>query len=270
VVWNLVSGEQYLTLENIPIITMHFTQDSTKLVTTDWNNLRVWEIDTRQEIYSLTDVCNPVLSPDFTMTATTDCDWSGIITLHDGVFRQQFLLGQQNSLILEMAFSPDGNLLAAWDNDENIGLWGLIGNAPDSILRSGDYDIAYPTIARFSPDGTILASWNERGDTIHLWSVATSEHVAALGGHHVAGSAAPGGSTLAIAFSPAAALLASFWGDYDDTEDKNLRLWDAATGNLLLTLPNEFSATFSPDGTMLATDSYDGTIKIWAVSADFS
>ena len=53
-------------------------------------------------------------------------------------------------------------------------------------------------------------------------------------------------------------------------EDKTIRLWNLATGEVLSTLTGHSqgikSVAFSPDGTILATGSDDQTIKLWNVS----
>ena len=66
-----------------------------------------------------------------------------------------------------------------------------------------------------------------------------------------------------IAFSPHGHLLAS--AGYDET----LRFWDAARGQLLLTiLEHNASITaivFSADGRYLASTSHDGTLRLWGL-----
>ena len=101
----------------------------------------------------------------------------------------------------------------------------------------------------FSPDGQSLvtSSYGENGTT--LWSTATGQPIAVLDG-------------IAPAFSPDGHVLLT-------VSKKTVKLWNS-TGKLQLTLTGHegdiTAATFSPDGTQLATGSEDGTVKIWNTS----
>lgn len=111
----------------------------------------------------------------------------------------------------------------------------------------------------FSPDGkTIAAASEDKG--VHLIDVATGSAVKVLQGHT--------GSVISVSFSPDGKLIASGGGYGDDT---TVRLWDAATGNLIKTFQDgsegedDFIA-FSPDGKTLV-DAAGTQILRWDVAS---
>ena len=52
------------------------------------------------------------------------------------------------------------------------------------------------------------------------------------------------------------------------SDDKTVRIWDAATGECIRTLEGHYvySASFSPDGSRIVSASADNTVRIWDIS----
>jgi WD40 repeat protein/uncharacterized caspase-like protein len=153
------------------------------------------------------------------------------------------------SLVISVAFSPDGRLIATGSADNTIKLWDA---ATGNQLRSVEGHTGPVNSVAFSPDGNVIASgsWDK---TIKLWDVATGNQVRSLEGHT--------GYVNSVAFSPDGNVIASGSGD------KTIKLWDAATGKQLRSVEGHTgevnSVAFSPDGKWIASGSQDKTIKLW-------
>ena len=77
----------------------------------------------------------------------------------------------------------------------------------------------------------------------------------ALGGHR--------GGVFSVAFGPAGAVLAAACGD------GTVKLWDAATGDLITTLAEHerlvLAMAFDPAGALLVTAGHEETVRLWGL-----
>lgn len=116
----------------------------------------------------------------------------------------------------------------------------------------------------FRPDGQQLAIASNINDEIQIWQVhSTAARLRSLPGHR--------GGVSCLEYSSRGNVLAS--AGYDGT----IKLWNAATGDLIRTFVDPQIATghegivrcisFSPDGQLLASGGEDRTVKLWNVAA---
>ena len=153
--------------------------------------------------------------------------------------------------IQEVAFSPDGSLLAV---ASSFGIWLYDAATSRELALLLGHTFGVSSVS-FSPDGSTLASgsWD---NTVKLWDVATRRNIATLQAHTR--------WVNSVSFSPDGSTLAS--GSWDNT----VKLWDVATRRNIATLQAHTrwvsSVSFSPDGSILASGSHDHTVKLWDVA----
>jgi WD40 repeat protein/serine/threonine protein kinase len=148
----------------------------------------------------------------------------------------------------DMAFSPDGRLLAMPSGDNDL----TVGDASTGKVRRLQGHSGRVLRLAFSCNG-LLASASE-DKTVKVWNTTTDQPIWTL--DHL-------GPVYAVAFSPDGQLLASA------SEDQTVKVWNATTKDLLSTLPASIkpnvpaALAFSPDGGRLAAPSVDNTAKVW-------
>ncbi|WP_404789143.1 hypothetical protein [Altericista sp. CCNU0014] len=194
--------------------------------------------------------------------------------------------------IRQLAFSPDGSLLATVGNeDQTLRLWEIeTGNCrhiltghqgpvlscafhpsqPVIVSGSGDQTLKFwDTIAgdclqtwtgqnhhiwsiAFNPEGQILAT-GDGGGTIKLWHSDTGNCYGALTGHI--------GLIYSLSMSLNGQMMAS------SASDATVRVWDLQTGQCQRVLQEHtndvFDVAFSPNGNTLVSGSFDHTVKFW-------
>ena len=167
----------------------------------------------------------------------------------------------------DVAFSPDGGILAFGLPDGSVHLWALEANSGQarrpsdyqlSSLHSLESDDSAICSLDVSPDATTIAAGAQDG-AVHLWRTTDGTHVRSLRGHADA--------VLSLAFSPDGTALASA------SLDRTVRVWDLSTGAVTHELEQPWAMTavaFSPDGSVLAVAGAADDARQLLTTADWS
>lgn len=166
--------------------------------------------------------------------------------------------------ITHVAFSPDSRRMILLSKRKKPGtLWDV--STGEQVSRIQHEDAMQSVI--FSPDSTRLVSFARDGSTF-LWNSADGTKVSWVGMTRVweaaTGRERPWAERVAnctAAFSPDCTLLAIA------SDDKSVRLWNPASGQLVRALPHPgvvSAIMFSPDGTSLTTTvGGDHMVRLW-------
>jgi WD40 repeat protein len=251
-----------------------FTPDSQSLAAaTDNGGVYLWDVATRAKVATLqaptgTTVGSATsdavaVSPDGALIAygaqvnNKDSSVTASVKLWNVATRQVVTtLNGGTSGMTALAFSPNGNQIAASDILGSLRLWDLTTPAAPGLLGILAGHRSLVTNIAFSPDGTRLASASHDG-TIGLWDTRGTT----LGG--------VANSSIATAFSPDGKTLAiSTFGHRKDF----VALYAMPARRLIGTLPDSgglAALAFSPDGKTLAVAPANtgGAVQLWNVGS---
>ena len=223
-----------------------FSPDGNTIATGIDGTVRLWDVNTKTEIATLT-------GPDWVYSVAFSPDGNTIATGTDGTVRlwdvntktEIATLGHKSARSL--AFSPDGNTIAIANHDKTVRLWDV--NTGTEIatltgLNRGDSSVA------FSPDGNTIATYDGQ---LRLWDVNTDTNNIVIPGCAGGFAFSPDGNTIAAG---------------DAYGRVRLRNVDAAIPREVLIghTSRIRSIAFSPDGRTMASGGWDGTVLLWDVT----
>jgi WD40 repeat protein len=229
-------------------------------------SVKLWNIDGSliKELHKHNDTIYGLnFSPDGKTLATSSADKTVKLHKIENDFLKSIEL-QNNSSQYGIAFSPKGGIFASssWNpsiREWEVRLWTKDGKLLKTFPDKSDQDRShhYGDIIkniRFSPDGKLIgtASWD---GTVKIWTVDGkllrnfTEHKRPVNG---------------LAFSPDSKAIAL--GGYGDENGNNLwMLWDinGKARTILGHSDQIYRLAFSPNGKIVATASWDRSIKLW-------
>jgi len=239
-----------------------FTPDGQRLVAaTDDGSAYIYSVSDGRLLQTLPGHGTWVTGVAASQTYIATGDEQGRVRLWDAASGARLQdLGRHSGQVRQMAFSPNGTLLAAGDRPYNrddrpgrVKVWRL----PEGrLLYERRLQRSIGGLA-FSPDGRYLAV--SYGTTVALWEATTGQEALRLQGHRAA--------VQQLAFSPDGRYLASVAGD------RTVRVWEVPSGTTVHVLSgpyrdNETAAVaFSHDGRYLAAGGEDPRILLWEMPA---
>ena len=256
----------------------------------DDNYVRLWDIRTLTQKATLERFSGDVYSISFSPDGTTlapgaDGHYASLWDVGTGRLLAALKPEQGQGSVLRVGFSRDGNTLACSSPDGTLRLWDVATRTENATLIKGPSN--YIRSVSFNPDSTTLASasWDE----VRLWNVATGKEKLTLTRHNA--------ESRSVRFSPDGSLLVNsdpsgavhlwdvatrtrkavffhgeeLWRTFFNSDGATiasqtwggaLLLWDVDTESVKGSIDSVYGASFSPDGSMLATG-HQNNVQLW-------
>jgi WD40 repeat protein len=270
-VWNVSDDRELLTFRghHEAVLRVAYSPDGRQLTSLSSGKVLVWDARTGTEIRTLGPVggfnrYGLAYSPDGRYVAVA-MHQGNVILWEVASGRQVQVFRGHSSTVKNVAFSPDGRLLASGAGDlvrsepGEVKVWEAETGQEVFHLR-GHTDAIYGVA--FSQDGCRLASASE-DHTAKIWDLGTGQETLTIRAHTDA--------VRAVAFSPDGTRLATA------SADGTIKLWDAnpwtdqRPAHEVRTLAGAgariFSVAFHPRGGKLAAACDNGEIMVWDVRA---
>ena len=266
-------------------------------VDTSNQNIEIWHIASETLIAELTEHKNKTYRIALAFSPTgkylVSAGANEAYVWNVALWGKRHSLTEQTGSVVDVAFHPDGNLFVTSSRDGTARLWNVETgeqvaplHLPNTLEDTTRYRGEPEEIERvsnggnlqwkrhqhiesivFSSCGTLIAgglgTWMADGLTneIRLWDTDTLETQMII---------LPSQGTIrpwALAFSPCGRYLVSGAWWCPGLDKAPIRIWEVATGEHIHTFwahsTDVQDVAFSPDGSLLASGSFDGTVLLW-------
>ena len=217
--WDISKNDIIATLINEHITDISFSPDGTLLAIGSSDKVKLWNVETKENIATLEGHSGLIRSVSFSSDETLLASGSSDnkVKLWDVETNENIatLEGHRRG-VRSVSFSSDGTLLASGSSDGTVKLWDMATYENVATLEGKWWGVL--SVA-FSPDGSLLAASGYNDDIVKVWDVETKEHLVTYEGHR--------DSVNSVAFSPDGAILASgsdFRGR--DSDEQTVKFWD--------------------------------------------
>lgn len=254
-IWDGKSGALAASLEGQPTIVWSLTAsaDGKTFITSGYDGkIILWNVAEKkpqQTIEKKGWIRSVALSGDGKNFAAAMEDGNVILFETEGP-KELKTFKAHEAAVYDVAFSPDGALLATCSTDKLAKLWDWKAEMPTEKAKLEGHGDAVWAVA-WKNDGSLLATASA-DRKIKLWNAEAKEQ-GTLDGHKDWVSD--------VAFSPDGASLASA------SHDRTAKIWDLSSKRESVTFGPHASTcwcvAFSPDGAVLAVGTHNAGVRLW-------
>ena len=224
-----------------------FSPDGQRVLTASMDVARIWEAYSGTLITALSHpgAVSAAYSAKGNRAITASLDGMARVWSLDPIKTIAVLQGH-TGFVASAQFNRAGDRVITAGEDGTARIWNAITGDVIAVLNCGSGTVWN---AAFSPDGLRAVT---TGDVGRVWDLQTKQVIVELNANS---------SITSVGYSPDGTRIVT------TSPDKMARIWDAASGRLLLTLNGHtdevWGAAFSSDGRRVITASNDRTARIW-------
>lgn len=245
--FDLASGKELRKFEGHEqsLVAAVFSPKGDQILTSgEDNTVRLWDVITTKELHRFK-------GSEYAITFSSDGKQIAIGNrLIDSVTGKQLMqLRTEKSTIVSLAYSPDGKKIVTGSTEGITKIWDVLSGAELRTLNLSFSLMPLKAPISFSPDGNIVAIGADQ--TIHICDASTGEEEGRILWDQ---------DVSFLSFSEDGGQVV-FGNEYE------IRRYALASAQDLPSLvghdANVTAIAFSPDGTKIASSSYDQTIRLW-------